>query len=151
MTQPSEIRPLIVADREAWERLWRRYLDFYGATLAPGTTEVTWRRLLDPAEPMFALGGVAAGGLVGFVHCVLHRSTWSVGGYCYLQDLFVAEEARRHGLARKLIEAVYEKSRAAGVGRVYWLTHEHNEAARRLYDTLAENAGFLQYRKQLPG
>jgi GNAT superfamily N-acetyltransferase len=149
MSGAVEIRELASDDRSAWEPLWNGYLDFYSATLAPGTTDVTWRRLLDPAEPMFVLGAYADGRLRGIVHYILHRSTWSAGGYCYLQDLFVAPEARGLGLGRALIGAVYEKARAAGASRVYWLTHETNATARRLYDSVAENAGFIQYRKSV--
>jgi GNAT superfamily N-acetyltransferase len=64
-----------------------------------------------------------------------------------LQDLFVADSARGVGLGRALIEAVYEKARAAGAGRVHWLTHTSNAQARILYDQVADNPGFMQYRK----
>ena len=53
------------------------------------------------------------------------------------------------GSARALIEAVYEKAKAAGASRVYWLTHTTNAQARMLYDQVAENSGFIQYRKML--
>jgi GNAT superfamily N-acetyltransferase len=149
MPDAAEIRPLAAADRAAWEPLWNGYLDFYKATLPAGTTDVTWQRLLDASEPMHVLGAFVDGRLLGIVHYIMHRSTWSIGGYCYLQDLFVAEEARGLRLGRALIEAVYEKAREAGVGRVYWLTHDSNETARRLYDRVADNAGFIQYRKAL--
>ena len=149
MAVAAEIRPLSPADRAGWAPLWQGYLDFYKATLPPRTTDVTWQRLLDPAEPMHVLGAFVEGKLLGIVHYIMHRSTWSIGGYCYLQDLFVAEEARGLRLGRALIEAVYEKAREAGVGRVYWLTHESNETARRLYDRVADTAGFIQYRKAL--
>ena len=66
----------------------------------------------------------------------------TVGNYCYLQDLFVAPEARGHGLGRALIEAVYREAKAAGASRVHWLTHETNATARALYDTLADRPGF---------
>ncbi|MBN8919718.1 MAG: GNAT family N-acetyltransferase [Rhizobiales bacterium] len=148
MTDAVDIRPLTGNDRAAWEPLWNGYLAFYKATLPPGTTDVTWNRLLDDAEPMFVLGAFVDGTLLGIVHYLFHRSTWSAGGYCYLQDLFVAGEARGCGLGRALIEAVYEKAREAGVGRVYWLTHESNATARKLYDAVADNAGFIQYRRQ---
>ena len=36
---------------------------------------------------------------------------------------------------------------AAGASRVHWLTHATNAVARSLYDTLADRAGFIQYRK----
>jgi hypothetical protein len=39
--------------------------------------------------------------------------------------------------------------RAAGAARVYWLTHETNQTARRLYDQVATNSGFIVYRREL--
>ena len=81
------------------------------------------------------------------MHYIFHRSTWSIGDYCYLQDLFTAETARGKGAGRALIEAVYARAREAGASRVYWLTHERNETARALYDKLADRPGFIQYRK----
>jgi GNAT superfamily N-acetyltransferase len=96
---------------------------------------------------MFVLGAYLGGKLTGIVHYLYHRTTWTVGNYCYLQDLFVAETARGLGLGRALIVAVCEKARAEGASRVYWLTQEDNATARALYDKLAERSGFIQYRK----
>ena len=143
------IRSIEPAERAAWEPLWQGYLTFYGVSLPAETTDATWSRFHDPAEPMFALGAYVDGELRGIVHYILHRSTWSVGGYCYLQDLFVAEKTRGLGLGRALIEAVYARAGEAGAGRVYWLTHKDNATARRLYDAVADDAGFIQYRKML--
>jgi GNAT superfamily N-acetyltransferase len=85
--------------------------------------------------------------LCGIAHYLFHRSCWTTGDYCYLQDLFVAEGIRNLGLGRALITAVEERARAAGASRLYWLTHETNTSARALYDRLAERPGFIQYRK----
>ena len=52
-------------------------------------------------------------------------------------------------LGRSLIEFVYAQAAEAGAERVYWLTHESNRPGRLLYDRVAENAGFIQYRKNL--
>jgi GNAT superfamily N-acetyltransferase len=141
------IRPVDADERAAWEPLWRGYLDFYKASQAPDATDITWKRLLDPKEPMFALGAYVDGKLRGLVHYLYHRSFWTTGDYCYLQDLFVAEDARNLGLGRALIETVYAKAREAGASRVYWNTHETNATARALYDKIAERSGFIQYRK----
>lgn len=142
------IRPLGEADRAAWEPLWAGYLAFYGASVPPATTDLTWARLLDPAEPMGALGAFAAGSnLVGIVHYLFHRSTWTPGDYCYLQDLFTAPEARGQGAGRALIEAVYARAREAGASRVYWLTQDGNAPARALYDKLADHPSFTVYRR----
>lgn len=141
------IRPVGTDERAVWEPLWKGYLDFYRTTLPREVYDATWTRLHDPNEPMHALGGYVDGRLKGIVHYLYHRSCWTIGDYCYLQDLFVAEEARGRGLGRALIEAVYREARQAGASRVYWLTHESNSIARSLYDTLADRPGFIQYRK----
>ena len=142
-----DIRPLAPADRAAWEPLWAGYLAFYRASVPPEVTDVTWSRLTDPGEPMHALGCFEGEALVGIVHYLFHRSTWTTGDYCYLQDLFTAEAARGRGAGRALVEAVYAKAREAGASRVHWLTQEGNATARALYDTLADYPGFVQYRK----
>ena len=147
MAAPVVIRAVGEGERAAWEPLWKGYLDFYKTTLPKETWDVTWARLHDPAEPMFVLGGYVDDRLLGIVHYLFHRSCWTVGNYCYLQDLFVAEQARGHGLGQALIEAVEKAAREAGASRIYWLTHESNAVARGLYDKLADRPGFIQYRK----
>lgn len=142
------IRDARTEDRAQWDDLWAGYLSFYESTLAPEVTDTTWRRLLDPSEPMQALVAEdESGALLGFTHVVFHRGTWSVGDFCYLEDLFVAPTARNRGVARALIEAVYALADQRGAGRVYWLTHESNATARKLYDQVARNLGFIQYRR----
>lgn len=143
------IRDLKREDRPKWEPLWAGYLAFYKSELAPEVTETTFARFLDPSEPMRALVAEdkETGALLGFVHCVFHRGTWSIGDFCYLEDLFTAEAARGRGVGRALIEAVYKLADERNASRVYWLTHETNTTARRLYDQVAENRGFIQYRR----
>ena len=141
------IRPVGVDERANWEPLWKGYQTFYKAVIPEATTAVTWARLHDPAEPMHVLGAYVDGRLKGIVHYLFHRSSWTVGNYCYLQDLFVAEGVRNLGLGRALIAAVEERARAASASRVYWLTHETNTDARALYDKVADRPGFIQYRK----
>lgn len=143
------VRPIEAEERLDWEPLWRGYQTFYEVSLTDKVTETTWHRLHDPAEPMRVLGAYVDGALKGIVHYIFHRSCWTIGDYCYLQDLFVAESARGLGLGRALITAVYEKADAAGASRVYWLTHETNQAAMGLYNQVADRSGFIQYRKML--
>lgn len=147
MEPAVEIRPVAESERASWEPLWKGYLAFYRTTIPDEVTTVTWARLHDPAEPMFLLGAYVDGKLTGIVHYLYHRSCWTAGNYCYLQDLFVADPARGRGLGRALIEAVYREARTAGASRVYWLTQETNTTARALYDRLADRPGFIQYRK----
>lgn len=151
------VRALRAHEKAAWAPLWRGYQQFYGVEIPEEVSDLTWARFHDPAEPMFVLGAFAAGPdagaadsrLLGIVHYILHRSCWTAGPYCYLQDLFTVPESRGQGVGRGLIEAVYAKAAEAGASRVWWLTQESNYAGRMLYDRVADRPGFIQYRKLL--
>lgn len=134
------------ADRAAWDRMWQGYQRFYKADIPPSVSDTTWARLNDPAEPMAAALAWQRKRIVGMVHWIFHRSTWTEGHYCYLQDLYVDEEHRSHGIGRALIAHVRAEAEAAGCSRLYWLTHETNTHAMALYDAVAERSGFVQYR-----
>jgi GNAT superfamily N-acetyltransferase len=149
MTDKIVVRPVGKDERAAWEPLWDRYIAFYKATLEPGASDVAWQRFHDSDEPMFLLGAYVDGKLTGIVQYLFHRSTWTPHNYCYLHDLFVTDGARGLGVGRALIEAVYEKAKAAGAERVYWLTHNTNAQARILYDQVADNPSFIHYSKKL--
>lgn len=151
--QALAIRPVRAEDLPRWRPLWDGYNAFYGRSgataLDPAITRTTWERFFDPDEPVFALVAEGSVGLVGLAHFLFHRSTTRVDPVCYLQDLFTAPETRGKGLGKALIEAVYEKAKAAGSPRVYWHTHETNKTAMRLYDYVATHSGFVVYRKDL--
>ncbi|MCK0207287.1 GNAT family N-acetyltransferase [Starkeya koreensis] len=149
MSAPS-IRGLTAQDHALWLPLWQGYLTFYEASLPEEVTATTWARLLDPAAPVHgALAFDGEGRSVGLVHWIFHRSTWSVGPACYLNDLFVEPGQRGGGFGRALIAHVTGEARAQGAAKLYWLTHETNATAQRLYNAVAERTGFIQYRKTL--
>ncbi len=151
MSDTFTIRPIARDDHAQWLPLWDGYNAFYGregaTALDPAITATTWERFFDTAEPVHALVAERDGQLLGLTHYLFHHSTNAIALSCYLQDLFTTADARGQGVGRALIEAVYDEARRAGSPRVYWHTHETNATARRLYDQVAENSGFLVYRK----
>jgi len=153
MTGSITVRAVERADLPAWLRLWEGYNVFYGRSgptaLAPEITQTTWLRFFDHYEPVHALVAERSGELLGLVHFLYHRSTIHLTPVCYLEDLFTLQSARGQGVARALIEAVYDRARAAGVRSVYWQTHESNTVAMRLYDKIATRFGFIVYDKVL--
>lgn len=140
---PVAIGPLAPRDRGEWEVLARGYKAFYQTEVTPDGYEEAWRRLLGE-DGVFGLGARLEDSLVGIAHYLFHTSVWAPK-VCYLQDLFVLPEARGRGVARALIEAVAQAAREAQAERYYWLTQEHNKAARALYDKVAKFNGFLRY------
>jgi GNAT superfamily N-acetyltransferase len=151
--QTLTVRAAVAGDFDAWLTLWDGYNAFYGrhgATALPlEVTRTTWQRFFDAYEPMHCLVAERGGQLIGLTHYIFHRTTIQVAPTCYLQDLFTSADARGGGVGRALIEAVYQRARVANCGRVYWLTHETNQVAMRLYDRIAERSGFVVYRKPL--
>ncbi|MGZ7881323.1 N-acetyltransferase family protein [Acinetobacter soli] len=142
------IRFVEANDFETWLTLWKGYQEFYQSSIDDQVTRSTFSRFLSEQEPVYCLViEDESQKIIGFVHYIFHRSTWSEGNYCYLQDLFVDPAQRASGIGRKLIEEVYKIAEEKKCSRVYWLTQETNYQARMLYDRIADNSGFIQYRK----
>jgi GNAT superfamily N-acetyltransferase len=138
-----EISPLAPPDRARWDVLARGYKRFYETALPDEEYDRAWARLLR-AEEIHGLGARLDGQLVGIAHYLFHRHIW-MGDVCYLQDLFVDEATRGHGVAGALIERVAAAAREQGATRFYWQTREDNARARALYDRLARFNGFVRY------
>lgn len=144
-----EIKAIDSNDFDIWIPLWNSYQRFYEVDISASVTLKTWARIVDSVEPMHAALAIVGEQALGLVHSIYHRSTWTTSDYCYLQDLFVADDARGGGIGRALIEHVYADARRHGASRVYWTTHESNHNAMQLYDRIADRSPFVQYRKLL--
>ncbi|WP_219471942.1 GNAT family N-acetyltransferase [Nonomuraea rhizosphaerae] len=145
-----DIRRLVPADRAVWEDLFRGYIEFYQRVEPDEMYRRAWEEFQADTR-IHALGATLDGRLVGITHFFPHPSTSAPDqDVCYLQDLFTAPDVRGKGVGRALIAGVVEWAREHGCGRVYWNTHESNVTARRLYDEVAENRGFLKYQIDLP-
>ena len=144
-----KIAPLSKNDYDAWLNLWQNYLTFYETSLPLNTIESTWHNLLDNNVPIYGFGAWKDDNLVGITHVVLHPNTWNTTECCYLEDLYVSESVRGHGVGRALIEQVYDFANQKNCNRVYWTTQEGNVTARKLYDAIATQTDMVQYRKNL--
>jgi GNAT superfamily N-acetyltransferase len=132
-----DIKVIDSNDFDIWLPLWKAYQRFYEVVLPEPVTIKTWERLLDPVEPMHAVLAITGERALGLAHSIYHRSTWTANNYCYLQDLFVAQDARGNGVGRALIEHIYADAMRCGATRVHWLTHESNHDGVQLYNRIA--------------
>ena len=144
------LRPFADTDHAQWQTLWQAYLAYAGTTLSADVSRLTWQRLLThPA--MHGLGAYdPAGNMLAFAHIILHPNTWNIGECAYLEDLFVSETARKQGIARALLNAVYDLAKQQHCNRVYWVTAADNHQAQALYRQLARDSGVIQFRHDLP-
>ena len=95
-------------------------------------------RIMSGDDGEFLLGALD-GEPVGVCQLRFRWSVWKSAEDCWLEDLFVREEARRSGLGRALVEAALERARKRGCKRIELDVNEDNDAARALY----EACGFL--------
>ena len=150
MSLEWRVRPPESADEAGWRRLWKGYCDFYEVSIARDVTDALWRRIMDRSAGIHAIVAESVPEereprLIGFGNYVLHPYTWGKGVMCYLEDLFVAEQARRAGVGMALIETLIQMGYDKGWARVYWHTHQSNEVARSLYDKVIPVDSFVRY------
>jgi GNAT superfamily N-acetyltransferase len=140
----DRLRP---SDRDAWEFLFRGYIEFYERSLPDEEYERAWRRLQAGTE-IHGCGARHDQRLVGIAHFLTHAHT-NAADVCYLQDLFTDPLSRGHGVGRALIEHIAAWAHEHGCSQLYWRTHASNATARRLYDRVAEHRGFIVYQRDL--
>jgi ribosomal protein S18 acetylase RimI-like enzyme len=63
-------------------------------------------------------------------------SVWTGAEDCWLEDLYVAGDARRSGIGRSLVTAALESARARGCRRIELDVNEENTAALDFYRAL---------------
>lgn len=147
------IRAIEEKDKPEWLVMWNgegSYLEFYKSLDVVSTeqTDSTFKRFLDPTEPVYAAVAVdESGKLIGFATYLTHRNTWTIEDSLYLNDLFVSGSSRLHGVGRALIEYVYGEADKMGCPKVYWNTQFENHRAQLLYTKVGVKSGFLLYRR----
>ena len=150
MTGALTIAPPIEADRAGWEPLYLGYREHYKQPPDARAADAVWSWITDPDGPLHGLiAKTADGRVVGMAHFreVPRPLRGAFGGY--LDDIFVAEEARGSGVAEALLDAIATHGRARGWVDVRWLTADDNYRARGFYDRVAQRSMFLTYEIKL--
>ena len=130
------IRPITKSDKFRWLELFKAYIEFYNSNLSEDQYELTWSHI-NSEYNMHGLLAEKDGRVIGLAHYIFRPDTWEVEDFCYLEDLFVDPKARGYGVGRALIKAVEQIAIKKGSKRLYWVTAEDNQVARKLYDQLA--------------
>lgn len=105
-----KVRELEVEDYETWMPLWQQYLAFAGHELDLAITLSTWNRALSAESSLMCRVAEIEGKIIGFAIFVLHEGAWVTQLLCYLEDLYVDEKMRSHGVGKMLIDAIREEA-----------------------------------------
>jgi ribosomal protein S18 acetylase RimI-like enzyme len=94
--------------------------------------------LRDPATEFLLAAPDGRDAPAGVCQLRYRLSVWTASDDCWLEDLYVTDEARGTGLGRALIESAFERARARGCGRIQLDVAEDNTRAIDVY----RQAGF---------
>ena len=142
------VRQIEPRDKTSWQELYLAYLKFYDTEPIESGVALVWQRLTGEPE----IQGLVAefdGAVVGIAHFHYQLSTWSDTFNCYLEDLYVSEEARGKGAATVLIAEVKKLAMEQECSELFWITKESNALARKLYDKVAVASDFVRYEIKL--
>ena len=131
------IRPLTRADLHAFLDLSDAFADY--EKLARPDAEARRRLAADAlAEPprFWVLVAERDGRVAGYAAYFETYSTFSGRTTLYLEDIFVLEEERGHGVGRALMQALAREAVRRGCGRMEWQVLTWNQPAIHFYERL---------------
>lgn len=91
------------------------------------------------ASPFFIKAGSEK---VGYVILTKYHSVEKGGLTVFIDELFVEEKARRHGIGKKVMPAIFEVARSWGAKTLWAQTEHYNEAAQAFF----RHEGFVRNR-----
>ena len=150
MSAGITVVPVAAEHRAAWEELYAGYAAFYRVEQTAAMRATVWGWLFDPAHEVEGLVALGQGRtVIGLAHYrpFARPLAASVGGF--VDDLFVAPEARGSGAAQALINGVADRGRERGWTVIRWITAEDNYRGRAVYDRVSEKTRWLTYEIKL--
>ena len=123
------------ADAVAVASLFDAYRQFYGKAPDLALAEQFVRQRLSNGDSLILVAEArrASAEPLGFVQLYPTFSSLACNRSWILNDLYVAEHARRRGVAEALMNAAAETARRAGVSSLSLQTAHDNAAAQALY------------------
>ena len=130
------VRQATIHDLDLVAPLFDAYRQFYGKPADAAAARDFLRERFRHHESVVFLAVDGEGEGVGFTQLYPLFSSVRVARTYLLNDLFVAPQARRSGVAAALIHEATAFARAVGAAGMSLSTAHTNEAAQRLYESL---------------
>jgi ribosomal protein S18 acetylase RimI-like enzyme len=123
----DEVSMLIAAFRDWWGK----------GVPSDESIRATVRALLgDPMTEYLLAASVPGEPASGVCQLRYRLSVWTGTEDCWLEDLYVLEDARRSGMGRSLVSAALDRARGRGCRRIELDVNEENTAAIDFYRSL---------------
>lgn len=138
MTPTPTVRPARPADLPRLVELIHEHVAYErSAPRPPGLADRLGPRLFAQEPRLWVLlAETPDGEVAGYAACSEEFAFWDARSYLHMDCLYLAEDARGHGLGAALMAGVADLARKRGLGHVEWQTPGWNEGAIRFYDRL---------------
>jgi len=127
-------------------RLFDNYRQFYGQAPNPDLARSFISGRLGNGDSVILLAQLRQAS-VGFAQLYPSFSSVSATRTWILNDLYVCERNRRHGMGKMLLDAATQYARSTGASRLSLATAVSNRAAQTLYEASGwqRNSEFIHY------
>jgi GNAT superfamily N-acetyltransferase len=131
-------------DAETVARLLTQFRDWYGRDWPSDNAFLAGvERLLERPDTEFLLGSPNADSPpMGVCQLRYRWGLWYAAEDCWLEDLFVTEDARGRGLGEALVAAAIDRARTRRCRRVELDVSDQNESAWKLYERMGFSADY---------
>ncbi len=142
----TTIRLADINDLEGLCHLFARYLTFYKKEVHPERVHAFLKERMEKKESVIFIASEGTN-LLGFTQMYPTFSSLSQKHSWILNDLFVAPEGRRQGIAEKLLKTSEDFSLKSGSAGLSLMTAKTNATAQALYEKLGwkKDSDFLTY------
>lgn len=140
----ARVRPARPGDAAAVAELFNAINGMDGPPPVRMTAEIVRRDLLGPSPRATLLVAELDGAVVGFATGNTLYDSARAADCVFLNDLYVAPEARRRGAGRALVAALAAEARRRGACCLWWGVDLPDVEAARFYDALGagDEGGF---------
>ncbi|WP_166872687.1 GNAT family N-acetyltransferase [Salinibacterium sp. ZJ450] len=145
-----QVRELTADDASVGAPLFALYREFYGQPYDEGVAERFLRARLDGAQSVVLIAELD-GDPVGLIQLYPGFSSIAAAPSWHLNDLYVLDSARGHGVATALMAEAERLARSAGAVELVLETAHTNTVAQRLYERegYRRDAEYITYEKPL--
>jgi ribosomal protein S18 acetylase RimI-like enzyme len=150
MSAPIVVRSALDADLPQLAALFERYRRFYEQPPDEALALHFMQERMQRADSTILVALRSADVLAGFTQLYPTLCSVAAAPIYVLYDLYVAEDARRQGVGRALLEAARRHAAQAGAARMELATATSNAAAQRLYEALGWMRDDQFHRYSLP-
>ena len=131
-----QVRLASIHDLDTLVPLFDGYRQFYRQAADPARARTFLAERFERLESVILLACDEQGAGLGFVQLFPLFSSVRTARIYLLNDLFVAQVARRQGVASALLTAAADRAKALGAARLWLQTEQVNAPAQALYESL---------------